>query len=292
MSAPQPSPAPRPGADPTRVSGDPDRVSADWLVLREPADADARSGELAEEVRRHLPAGRPVTVHDLGCGTGSMSRWLAPRLPGPQHWIMYDHDPDLLAHAAGAVPVAGSDGTAVTVSTRERDITRLDPRDLAGADLITGSALLDMFSVEELGGFVGACAGAGCPVLITISVTGDVELTPPDPLDGPVREAFNAHQRRTTGAGPLLGPDAVGAAVDAFSRYGLDVLVRPSPWRLGPDRAALSAVWFAGWIGAAVEQEPSLAEPARAYAARRHAEATAGALGVTVHHQDILVRQR
>ena len=31
------------------------RVSPEWLVLREPADAAARSGELAERLARHLP---------------------------------------------------------------------------------------------------------------------------------------------------------------------------------------------------------------------------------------------
>ena len=51
--------------------------------------------------RAGRPAGRrpPLLVHDLGSGTGSMVRWLAPRLPGPQHWVLHDRDPDLLAAA-------------------------------------------------------------------------------------------------------------------------------------------------------------------------------------------------
>ena len=42
-------------------------------------------------------------IHDLGSGTGSMSRWLAPRLPGPQHWVLHDRDADLLARAAAGM---------------------------------------------------------------------------------------------------------------------------------------------------------------------------------------------
>jgi hypothetical protein len=64
-------------------------------------------------------------------------------------------------------------------------------------------------------------------------------LTPGDPLDARVAEAFNAHQRRTVGRRRLLGPDAIDAAVAAFGRLGAEVLVRSSPWRLG--RAAPSA---------------------------------------------------
>ena len=61
--------------------------------------------------------GRPV-IHDLGCGTGSMGRWLAPRLPGPQHWVLHDRDADLLAVAADEPPGVAADGAAVTVETR------------------------------------------------------------------------------------------------------------------------------------------------------------------------------
>ena len=72
------------------------RVSPEWLVLREPADAAARSAELAERLARHLPAAGRLVIHDLGGGSGAMGRWLAPRLPGPQHWVVHDRDADLL----------------------------------------------------------------------------------------------------------------------------------------------------------------------------------------------------
>ena len=72
------------------------RVSREWLALREPADAAARAPELVEHLARHLPATGRRVIHDLGCGTGAMGRWLAPLLPGPQHWVVHDRDADLL----------------------------------------------------------------------------------------------------------------------------------------------------------------------------------------------------
>jgi methyltransferase family protein len=296
------------------------RVSADWLDLREPADAAARAEELVEPVRRYL-TGRPLaTVHDLGAGTGSMGRWLAPRLPGAQHWVLHDRDPDLLKRAADGIASTTADGAPVTVEVREDDITELRPGDLDGASLVTASALLDMLTGEEIDGIVAACASAGCPVLLTISVVGRVELTPPDPLDSPIAEAFNAHQRRTIagdacgagasrrltagdacGAGAsrrltegrrLLGPDAVHAAAEAFRRYGMDVRLRPSPWWLGPDQAGLAVEWLRGWLDAACEQRPELTGPARSYETRRLADARAGQLRVVVHHCDLLAGWR
>ena len=101
------------------------RVSPEWLDLREPADAAARSRELVEHLRPQLPATGVRVIHDLGCGSGSMGRWLAPLLPGPQHWVVHDRDADLLEVAAADPPGPAADGAAVAVETRLSDITRL-----------------------------------------------------------------------------------------------------------------------------------------------------------------------
>lgn len=265
------------------------RYSPAWLGLREPADARARSVDLLEPLRRDLVGVTRTVVHDLGCGTGSMGRWLAGRLPGPQHWVMYDRDPDLLDHAVAHMPGRAADGTPVTVETRSRDITQLTAEDLAGANLVTASALLDLLTLDEVGGLARACAGAACPALFALSVVGRVEFSPPDPLDAEVCAAFNAHQRRSTGGRRLLGPDAVDAAAEALRAAGATVSVRPSPWRLGPDQAALTAQWLSGWVGAAVEHRPDL--PVQAgYLPRRLAAAEAGHLRVVIHHRDLLAR--
>jgi hypothetical protein len=122
-----------------------------------------------------------------------------------------------------------------------------------------------------------------------MTVVGRFALTPADPLDERMVAAFNAHQRRTTAAGRLLGPDAVAAAVEELRRTGAEVLVRPSPWRLDAAHADLTAKWLGGSIAAVCEQEPALADEAAAYRDRRLAQAAAGELVVTVDHADLLV---
>jgi hypothetical protein len=265
------------------------RVSPDWLALRESADAEARSRELVEALDRVLPAGGSRVIHDLGGGTGSMGRWLAPLLSGSQHWVVHDRDEDLLALVVTDAPGPAADGAPVTVEAMRTDIARMQSGDLAGASLITASALLDILTAEELERLAGLCAGAGCPTLMTLSVIGRVEIMPADPLDRRVAAAFDAHQRRPIERGRLLGPDAVDFAAEAFRRTGVEVLVRPSPWRLGPAHAALTAEWFTGWVGAACEQEPELAGECEPYARRRLEQARAGELVVTVGHADVLV---
>ncbi|WP_330286598.1 trans-aconitate methyltransferase [Streptomyces sp. NBC_00576] len=271
---------------------DPPRYAPDWLELREGADAAARSVELLDPLRirlANLPgkAGGRV-IHDLGCGTGSMGRWLAPRLDGAQHWVLHDRDPYLLHFAAVASPRAAADGSRVTVETRRGDVARLTSDALFGASLVTASALLDVLTREEVDALATACAGAGCPALLTLSVAGRVEFGTPDPLDGDIADAFNTHQRR----GGLLGPDAVTAACEAFDQRGATVHVHPSAWRLGPVEAPLTAEWLRGWVAAAVEERPALKSRADTYLADRLEACAAGELRVEVHHSDLLALAR
>ena len=265
------------------------RVSPGWLDLREAVDAAARAPELVGRLRHVAPAEGAWLIHDLACGSGAMGRWLAPLLSGPQHWVLHDRDADLLALAAADVPGPAADGAEVSVETSLSDVTRLGAGDFAGATLVTASALLDLLTWDELDVLIHACTAAGCPVLFALSVTGRVQLLPADPFDARISAAFDAHQRRLTPRGRLLGPDAVEAAVEGFRRLGAEVVVRPSPWRLGAAQSDLLAEWLAGWVDAACEQEPELARDADLYRRRRLREAEAGVLGVTVGHADLLV---
>lgn len=262
------------------------RCSPAWLGLREGADAAARAARLVDPLRRHLADAPRSVIRDLGCGTGSMGRWLAGRLPGPQYWVMYDRDAALLHHAAAAMVDTAADGAPVTVETQARDVSGLTAADLAGTALVTASALLDLLTADEVDALAAACVGAACPALLTLSVAGRVEFTPADPLDAELTAAFNAHQRRTVDGRRLLGPDAPETAAAAFRRLGATVLLEPSPWRLGAEQRALTRRWLTGWVAAAGEQRPDLAVDA--YLARRLAALAAGELRVVVWHSDLL----
>jgi trans-aconitate methyltransferase len=276
------------------------RYSSTWLELREAADARARSVDLAEQIRRFLPGPAPLAIHDLGCGTGSMARWLSPRLPGPQRWTLHDRDPDLLEIAAESLLTDG-----VTAETRLGDLTALSAADLAGASLVTASALLDILSPDEVDRLARACTAAGAPALLTLTVVGNVDLTPWEPLDNVLCDGFNDHLRggarlagQSAGAAGRrrpLGAAAADAATEAFRRYGATVLVRETPWRLGAagaDDADLISEWLRGFVPAAAAQLPDtgadMDQVIDGYLARRLDQAAAGTLRVTVEHLDLL----
>lgn len=306
-------------------------VPADWLALREPADARAREeagdallGPLASALAdRAAPgsAGGPgagpgddgarLHVLDVGAGTGAGARWLAPRLRARlgrgARWTLLDHDADLLDRAdvldredvldrAARAPGAAGERVHRVLGDlgRAADLLRGGAAGPGGGrapvDLVTATALLDLLRPAEADVLVDAVVGAGVPVLVALTVTGEVRLDPPDPLDVELAAAFDAHQRR----GGRLGPDGHAPVVERLRAAGHRVLTAPSPWRLGAASpsgdgdADLLAAWARGRAEAAVEHEPALAAPAARWSRTRQDQARAGALAAVVGHVDVL----
>jgi len=274
----------------TPPQGAPPVAEPDWLDLREPADDRARSVELAGALADALRPG-PVRILDIGCGSGATTRWLAPQLPGPQEWVLLDRDPALLAlvpdRTAG---VLDRDGAPIARSTRQAEITALTARDLATTSAVTASALVDVLTADEVDGLAAVCAAARVPALLTLTVTGRVEIDPPDPvdpgIDAEVADAFDAHQRRTVGGRSLLGPDAADATAAAFRRYGMTVRTADTPWRLGDGDHALTTRWLTERVAAAVEQRPAV--EARATATLHRRLVNCASLRAVIYHVDLL----
>jgi hypothetical protein len=262
-------------------------VSSDWLALREPEDARSRSGRLARAAARRLAPG-PITIHDLGSGTGSMMRWLARLLPGPQTWVLHDWNSELIDRAASGVAPLDRDGRPVAMLTRTGRLADLDADHLDGASLVTASALLDVLTSDEISAVVRACVAVGCPVLLSLSVTGEVRLEPRDPRDDAAAAAFNAHQERHAGGRRLMGPAGVGLAERLFLDARWNVRTVRSPWRLGDHEPRLLERWFDGWLDAALEQAPDLRAGGVAYRALRSEQMRRGALSAAVGHTDLL----
>ena len=265
-------------------------VSVDWLEVRARADERARSARLADAAARLIGRG-PLVVHDLGSGTGAMMRWLAPRLPGPQAWVLHDADPAILSHL-DARSARDESGPPVTVRTRVEQLADLPVQAFAGASLVTASALLDVVAHDEARAIVDACVASGVPALFSLTVTGRVRLSPRDAADAAFGAAFDDHQRRDLDGRRLLGPEAGDVVLGLFAASGWRVRSARTPWRLGGDDGRLIGEWLDGWISAAAEQRPELLSGAMQYRRRRNAEIAEGRLRVTVQHEDVLAWPR
>lgn len=261
-------------------------VPADWLSLRRQADHTAREAALPlvrEAVAALGAEDAPVRVIDVGAGTGSNQAWLADRLaPLEQHWILVDHDADLIDAVDPVAPPSVSSLTRRIATVAELPDVVAEGE---GPVLFTCAALLDLLSPEDAAVLVDAIARTGSAALLSLSVTGDVSIDPPHPADAAITAAFDAHQRRDD----LLGPDAADHVAALLRDRGQRVEVAATPWRLdAADQAPLLQRYLHDRADVAIEHDPALADLVAAWRAERQGQIDRGALIVRVGHADIL----
>ena len=272
-----------------------ERFAADWLALREPFDHAARSAALARRLADRLPR-RPRVV-DLGAGSGSLFRFLAPIIGRGHDWILLDADGALLDDAFGRTSAwARRQGFAATASGDEllvstpRGLWRmqvsqrmLEAGDVhRGADAIVCSALLDLVSAAWLGRL---CDTLTVPFLACLTVDGRQAWRPHHPYDALVRSAFRRDMRRNKGFGPALGMAAPSVALRSLAERGFTTASAPSDWRiprtaLGMQRALID--------GAADAARPAHSAAATTWQEMRLRQALRGRLAITIGHRDIL----
>lgn len=241
--------------------------SPEWLALREPADHRSRNSKIAQALASYFDGWRPVTVIDLGCGTGSNLRATSLHLGPEQYWTLVDYDQTLLSAAAERLQ-AWADGSAtkddalvlfkgakrITVTFRRADLSKalvdvLSP----GANLVTASALFDLVSPEFLAGLVREIAKRKSAFYTVLTYDGDQRWTPEHELDAAMLQAFHDHQARDKGFGASAGPNAPDVLSEAFTAAGYSVHEGDSAWRLGADDATLVADLANGFAAAVTE---------------------------------------
>jgi hypothetical protein len=254
--------------------------SAQWLALREPYDQAARNAAVLEAVRQAFAGASSVRVADLGCGTGSTMRAVAPLLPGRQDWRLLDNDAALLDAAHDQAPAM------CEVTTAHVDLAADLGRALAeDTDLVTTSALLDLVSAEWLDRLVSILAVSERPLYAALSYDGRVSLSPASIHDRAIIAAVNRHQLTDKGFGPALGPDAAAAAPGRLRAEGFVVTEGCSDWSFAPSDRAIQEEMLIGWAGAAAEMSvaPGVLDD---WLAERRDHIAAGRSRMLIGHRD------
>lgn len=279
--------------------------SLDWLNLREPVDAVSRNPELTAALRTWRQRYELLTVLDLGSGAGANFRFLAPLLGGEQHWRLVDHDSTLLkqgdgllrqwAAARGMTVIDQNEMLIMEDATSRHQLTRLhldllhdwERLDFQDAHLVTASALLDLASADWLEQLARRCREWRATVFIALSYDGAAQWEPALEADTTVLALLNRHQRTDKGFGAALGPLAAHHLVAALEDLGYRVELRPSPWRLGPEQAAMQTALLEGWVEAVRQFTPASSAWLDVWSVQRHCLIGEGISKLRVGHWDL-----
>lgn len=278
----------------------------DWLELREPHDSAARNIDLATALAQALPA-RP-RILDLGAGTGSLLRWLAPMIGRPQSWTLVDADAGLLTRAftstarfaeAQGWPATHANGEILLVDAPGGDwrVEGLiaDLRDaptglpLDRVDAVVNTALCDLVSADWVARIAAACASHRLPFYAALNVTGRESFDPPHRADALVADGFTRDQLRDKGFGGIaLGAQAPSAIAAAFAAHGYAVRQAASDWRIPQGDPKMAAELASGHAHAAMGQLPAERDAILQWEADRRAQAGLAQLSARIGHADIL----
>ncbi len=276
--------------------------SSDWLKLRESADHRARNRQLLAKLAAHFTDRETVLVVDLGTGTGSNLRAIAPQLPALQQWILVDHDPALLTAACDCIAAwadssrptatgieASKGGRSILVELKRADLSA-EPAAWGGAapDLVTAAALFDLVSATWIDRFVTALARSRLAFYTALTHSHTAEWNPPHPADAAMTKAFESHFGSDKGFGPSAGSRATDLLANKLSAAGYQVESAPSPWQLGRADAALIATLADGWAAAVRETKRVTPTTISDWLAARKAEGVSCVVG----HKDLLALPR
>jgi SAM-dependent methyltransferase len=242
---------------------------ADWLDLREPADARARNRDVANAVSARFALRDELRVLDLGAGTGANLRASSHLLPTRQSWALVDRDPALLAAARAKLGAwadrSEADGDALRLEKDGRHIAvAFTLADLAndsdrligeGPQLVTASAFFDLASEGYIRALAKSVVAANAAFYATLTFNGQQKWTPHRPADNQMTAAFQRHQMRDKGFGPAAGPLAAALLVDHFRINGYVALEGDSPWRLDRNDRMLIEEVVRGQAVAASEEK-------------------------------------
>ena len=241
--------------------------SAEWLALREPFDAAARAAaarrgaaRALRDAARHDGAARAIV--DLGAGTGSNLRYLAPLLGGVQRWRLVDHDPrcstaaiattHAWADARGAerarAPAPSLDDSRRRLRVRRANASPSTsqtsrPSSCRASGLVTAAALLDLVSHEWLDALARRCRAARAAVCFALTYDGRTTASrPPSRRTPRCSRSSTAISCSDKGFGAALGPTAGRRCRSRVRRARLlAVACATSDWVIGPASARVAA---------------------------------------------------
>jgi hypothetical protein len=259
--------------------------AADWLGLREAHDRRARNPSLLQGLARWRAGRGSLNVVDLGAGTGSNLRSVAPLLGGVQRWTLIEHDPALIDR--GRVELAGC-GVAWVYRHLDlaADLERLSDTPV---DLITASALLDLVAEPWLERLAAWRRRSGAALYMALTYDGRCAWEPRLPFDDAALDLVNRHQRTDKGFGPALGPKAAPCLRALLSKAEGTLGTGPSDWVLQPGDQQIQDALLSGYAKSAAEAAPSRVPEIAHWARQRRGLIAANASRLVVGHEDLLL---
>lgn len=226
------------------------RAESDWLQERYQMDAGSRNPDLLRTFLESFDAGRSVQrILDVGSGFGANFLFLAPRIPGRQHWLLLDRDNELIDKVNWMIQDRAQDldrdGTRIlkealasgriTVDSYCGDFTdAASPIFEKSWDAVVANAVFDLNSQEQFRAFLRAALAAkrdhDLRLYFTLHLERGGGFDPRSPENDRYMDLFHQHMARAQDFGRAMGADCAKDMKEIMLQEGLRPILGASPW--------------------------------------------------------------
>ncbi len=273
-----------------------------WLDERYQYDVDARNKSVEQFCLEHFSNLTKIQIVDVGSGTGSNFINLSGKLKQNQHWTFLEQDESLILHSLERIKKEfnqrgftitqkndelhlqniSQEITIQTVNGSLLDINRLI--DLNNTDLITASAIFDLFSIEQFKFFSDQVHREKVSVLSTLNYTS-MRFEPSLDSDKQFIDLYNAHMKRKQSFGVGMGSDCYDVMNSYYDANEIAIVNGNSIWCLEENAKSLHA-FLLTFMEESIAELSNCPSGLKRWVHEKREASARGALKIVVEHGD------
>ena len=187
-----------------------------WLKLRETVDKKSRNLKIIQLINKKFDNNTPVSIIDLGTGTGSNFNYLKPKLKFSQNWVFTDISLNSINYFKQNLKLSNK---IIKTKFQIFDVINdLDKIKFKSFDIVTGSAFLDILPKNWFYKFHKFNSKTEI-VLFALNYNGDFKFLPKHKNDKIIVNLFNKDQKTDKGIGnKAVGPNCSNLINNIFKK--------------------------------------------------------------------------
>lgn len=220
-----------------------------WLDERYQYDIDARNNKVEQFCLNHFNNLLEINIVDVGSGTGSNFINLSEKFIQNQHWTFLEQDESLISHSLKRIKqklasrgyiitqqnnklIFQKSSRRITIQTVNGSLLDIDKLiNLTNTNLITASAIFDLFSIEQFKVFSEQVHQEKVSVLSTLNYTS-MHFEPSTASDDQFIKLYNAHMKREQSFGTGMGSDCYANMESYYAINNIATITGDSDWNL------------------------------------------------------------
>lgn len=227
-----------------------------WLDERFVHDIAARNKTVEAACFGSFDSVDDINIIDVGSGTGSTFLALYHKIIKDQHWVFLEQDAKLIDHSVQRIcreleqegyAIDTSDvittftkgARTITLKTINDSLLNIERYlDEHAINLVTASAIFDLFSIEQYIDFDRRVRGHGCGILSVLNYT-NMAFKPIAQGDDTCIDLYHGHMLRSQHFGIGMGPNCHRDIKKYYADIGANYIEGKSIWHLEPEAKAM-----------------------------------------------------